>query len=261
MTHFRKGLYIHFSFVVLAALGLVVGSMDSSGYDDFGLLDQIKDVPDSENGYSKIAYTQAEDFQLFDDGDHTEMLRQYVYQEAWNEGFVTHKIVEGARHMDSAISFLSYSYLKFPTSRDVGEMLSYLPIMSMARLIIIKSMYDAKSGKLDEAIRYAEHAVILSQKIKTESNHWLISHMIGLVMQYEALVWINHLAIDYELSKAQYKQLMAIFETIPSYHQDSFPQVFSGEFVFMQSIIDMIIDRPFKKKVARILGERRLVEY
>lgn len=229
-------------------IGLFVGSIDRVGYDDLGLVDQIKNVADSENGYFPLAYTQKEGFRIFSDDDSSELLRQHVYHEVWDKDFVTQKVIGEARHIENAISSLSYPYFKFPTSKDVDELPDYLTIMTMARLIIVKSMHEAKSGKLDEAIQYAGYSITLSQKIKTESNNLLISHMIGLVMQYEALVWVSHLAVDYELNSLQYKKLLMIFDRIPSYQKDSFSQVFSGEFVFAKNMIDTIVDRPFKQR-------------
>ncbi|MES9832088.1 MAG: hypothetical protein ABW139_07555 [Candidatus Thiodiazotropha sp. DIVDIV] len=248
MKYFRKTLYILFALVAFVAVGLSIGSIDSTGYDDRGLLGQLKDLPDSQNGYTELAYTQTKDFILLSDRDCSHQLRQHVYSEAWDEVFIAQVISEGDQHMNSAISSLNYPYFKFPKSKDISVLPNYQTIIGIARMLIVKSMHDAKNNNIERAIQYAIYATDFSQKIKTQSGNELISHMIGLVMQYEALTWLNQLTNDYDMNSKQFKKLLAIVNRIPSYHHDLFPQIFSGEFLFTNNMIDMITNRPLKNR-------------
>lgn len=248
MKPIKKILYLLCSFFILLIVGLFFGSIDSPKYNDLGLLDHLKDIPDNKNGFSLVSYTQPDDFQLFKNGNSTQELRQHVYYEKWNSNFVTKKIADGSEHMERVISSLNYPHFKFPESNGIDKLPNYLPIMDIFRLLIIKSIHDAKRGNIEQAIEYIKYATTFSQKIKTESNYWLISHMIGLAMQHEALISVHYLATEYKLNNQQYTQLLAIFNHIHPYHQDSFPLIFSGEFVFSKNMIDMIIDRPFNKR-------------
>lgn len=236
------------TFLAVTVLGLFLGSADMSHYDDLGLLDQVMDVPSSMNGYSEVAFTQEEDFELFADGENGDILKQHVYHETWDPTFADTAIFDTAMYVDSAIASTRYSYFKFPTTNGVDELPNYPHVIDLARLMIVKSMHHARNGELTEAIEQAKYATLLSQKVKTESNHWLISHMIGLTMQYETLVWVNHLSIDYDLSQDQRRLILSIFDTVPSYHEDSFSQIFAGEFVFASNMVDMIQQTPISER-------------
>lgn len=244
----RSALCVLFVFIVLLSIGLFVGSIDSGSNDGLGLLDQIKDIPDAENGYLQLSYTQEKAFDLFTGANVEEELRQHVYHEKLDDQFVNDVTSEYSEHIENAVASLNYPSFKFSVSENLGELPDYLPFMGLSRLLIIKSMQNAKNGSLDQAIQFAKYAVIFAQRIKADPNHTLISHQIGLVMQYEALVWLHHLVTDYDLSHPEYVQLLAIFDHIPAYSQDSFRQVWSGEFVFARKPIDQAVKTPFPER-------------
>ncbi|MCW8932290.1 MAG: hypothetical protein OQL19_18910 [Gammaproteobacteria bacterium] len=248
MYRIKKAFYLFLSLVVILISWIFIGSIDNNDYDDQGLLDKIINVPENKNGFKEVSYTQNKDFNLFLGDETKEKLKTHIYHQKWDDEFVYHIISENDKHIKNVISSTKYNLFQFQEVMSIEDIPSYQPIMWIHRFVILKSMYEAKAGRFHDAINLIESAMIFSQQVKTESNNQLISHMIGLVMQYESLLWIHHLAVDYELNENQYTSLLNIFNDIPPYNEDSFAEVFSGEYAFVDNLIDEIIERPFTQR-------------
>lgn len=246
----KKVTYTFILFIIALTVWIYIGSNDNAEIDDLGLLDHIIDVPNNQNGYSHISYTQTEAFKLFSDEDITYELKEHIYHDRWDEAYVQRTLSENENHINNIKSITNYKYFKFPTKYIDGVQVlpAYQNIIGMQRLVILKSMNKAKKGNLDVAISLTGLAVIIGQKIKIESNNWLISHMIGLVMQHESILWIYHLATDYKLDEPQLSKLLDVFKNIPSYKEDSFAEVFSGEYSFSRSLISYMLARSFSER-------------
>lgn len=245
MKHIFK---ITISFIVILVILIFVGSIDNNSYDDLGLLESKFDIPDDQNGFKVVSYTQIKDFNLDLDEETKEELKDHLYHKKWDNEFINNLIIDNEKHIKNVELSTKLKYFKFQEVESIESIPSYQPIMSIHRLTILKSMYEARAGNLNNAIFLAETAILFSQKVKTESNNLLISHMIGLVMQYESLLWVHHLVTDYELNENQYTNLLNIFNSIPSYKEDSFAEIFSGEFAFSEQLLNEIIERPLNQR-------------
>ena len=229
--------------VVLPVVLVSLGSIDAPSHDDRGLLDSFDEVDDLKNGFSEIAFTQA-GTDLIDYESGTEVLLEHIEGEEWDAEFVASTLDENEEYIQGAINSLSYAFIKLPAGEDVYDLPAYVPIINLSRLLILISMNEARNQNFDKAITYLRYAIIFSQKIKAESNNYLISHMIGLVMQYESLVWLNSFISLYELEAEQYLILQLALDEFLSYPEDGFHEVFSGEYKFSEGMIDGILNRP-----------------
>ena len=239
---------IFFVLVFAASLTVLyfIGSIDSNKYDDLGLSEQEAEIPDSKNGFSQISYTQDDGFKLFKSPEIKEELRLHISHEEWNESFVLELTLSSQLDIESAVNAMRFPFFKLPEDRDFLELPDYGPIVDLSRLLLLKSMHFSKNANLDEAIEYAGHAVVFSQKVK--SNNLLISHMVGLVQQYEAVSWLHLFASSHDLSAVQHSKVLSILDKIPSYRKDSFNRVFHGEYQFSKDMISNVLDRPFKQR-------------
>lgn len=234
--------------VILLLAAVWAGSVDSDSYNDHGLLGLVRDVPESENGFVPIAYTQDEGFSVFAGADQTDLLRRHLQHEIWDAAFVDATLEAGDEHLNSAVGVLGHPAFKLGSASTAGEIPSYLPIMNLSRLLVLHSMRSARRGELDQAIEFAEYALQFSQRVQSESNHYLISYMIGSAMQNQALQWIHRLAAGFPLQSEHYRRLAGALEQIPAYGEDAFARVFGGELVFVRNLTRAARDKP--------LGER-----
>jgi hypothetical protein len=245
---FKKIIFTAVSLLVIISAVIFIGSIDLDNYDDLGLEVSASSVPKNSNGYTHFIYAQKEDFKLFSDDDTNERLREHIYLEKWDDTFVSEILISHKKHVSNAIQASEKKQFQFPKTIKVEEFPNYLPMMNILRLVILQSMNEAKNGHYIKAIKLAKTVSILSQKIKMDPNKWLLNHMIGLVLQYESIVWIHRLATDYNLNQDQLLSLSTIFHEIPSYKFDQFSQIFSGEFIFSKALLRQLIDTPFSKR-------------
>jgi len=235
--------------LVISATWIFVGSIDQESYEDLGLSAVFSDLPDELNGFTVLAYTQEEDTSSIPTDIDEELLLAYLREEEWDQASVDALLNSNSIHIDNVLRATAFQRFKFPVAENVIEDIpQYHLIVISSRLLIAKSISEARSGNLDDAIYLAGKAVHFTQQIKTEENYWLISHMIGLAMQYDALNWVQSLASDYDLNAAQFSSLSASLDEIPAYHEDTFNKVFSGEFLFTLQLLGEIGQRPLAER-------------
>lgn len=228
----------------LLVIWFVYGSIDASNFDDQGLLQTLVPVPDRDNGYQEIAYTQKQGFQLFDSSTFSKVMR-HTWQQEWDDNFVRTLLQNHENTMAKAIATTKFKSFKFSGYSSLKDIPSYQAVVSMARLLILQSMSYAKAGRKDRAMDYFESAVFFSEKIKTESNHVLLSYMVGLAMQSEALLWLHHMTTDNSLRRNHFIKLLTVLDRIPQYKQDSFAAVFSGELAISKMVFNEYTQQSF----------------
>lgn len=234
---------------IIGGIWIFVGSIDRDGYDDLGLTEIFKELSDERNGFREIAYTQKKGFRGIPTGMNTETLRKHVKQEGWDHAAVTSLVETHAEDINNVVKVTEYDRFQFPVGENVLEGLPiYGPIVDASRLLVVSSMQKVRLANFAQAIFLAGKAAHFAQQVKTEENYWLISHMIGLAMQHESIAWIHHLANNYELEPSQYAALSISLEPIPSYHDDKFKNMFSGEFNFSMRHLQDTNNRPFTER-------------
>lgn len=225
----------------------LIGSIDFSKVDDSGFLSELVVIDPAENGFLVVSYTENNDFELLNE-EQRNMLKSHIISEAWDASYANEIFVAHAKVIADFLSAAEFKSFQFELPVDVSSLPMYVPIMDMARLVLLKSRSLAEQGMLDKAIALSGKAVYMSSQVKSESNSTLISHMIGLAMQYEALHWLGYLAGHYSMNHDQIKNLLAVVNRVPSYDNDGFEHVFAGEYRFSKKLMAEISDPP--------LGER-----
>lgn len=84
--------------------------------------------------------------------------------------------------------------------------------------------------------------------MKSELNHLLVSRMIGLVSQYEALQWCHYFMSYYTLNHHQLTALHKAITAVPGYKSDSFEKVFSGKLLYFTATMDYLYDQSISQK-------------
>jgi hypothetical protein len=234
--------------LLLLGVWIFIASIDQSDFDDHGLVPIIVPILNKENGLQKISYTQKNDFNLIPQKDINEKLVPLIYHKEWNEAYVQKILRDYKEHIDNVISASKFKRFKFQEMNVVDKIPRYSSIVEIFRLLLLRSIAEARVRNYDNSIYLAERAMVFSQQIKTEENYYLVSHLVGQSMQYEALLWVHHLATDYDLNPEQYSKLLHIFTYIPSYKEDLFNKVFSGEFLYTRDLMRRIVDRSFSER-------------
>jgi len=127
---------------------------------------------------------------------------------------------------------------------SVFDLPAYQTILNLSRLLVLTSMNEAEHQNIDESIAYLRHAINFSQKIKSESNNLLISHMVGLAIQFESLAWFNRLISKYKLEGEHYKSLRLALEDFLPYTEDAFSKAFEGDYRFFINLVELVLNKP-----------------
>ena len=245
--------------VSVIAITVHFGSRDAKEHDDQGLDRLVGNLSEGENGYSAISYLNGERFKLFEYEETSQRLKRHVTFEEWDSAFVTSTLHLSEKYRADAIAAQDRNAFQFPIDPEDPVILpSFLPVMDMSRLLILQSMRDAGNEDFDRAIEHAGYALNLAQKVKTESNHWLISYMIGIVMVHEALAWLQVLGTEFDLSSEQLGQLAQLINSLPAYSNDAFSQIFAGEYVYANRIVDDMLSSTLWE---RLISFKESVEY
>lgn len=248
-----------FLLTVVLTVVVVLGSRDAAEFDDQGLAGFLSEVQSSENGYMHISYLDEDRFKLFEDKEVSRRLKKHVTFEEWDSDFVTSTLQLSKKYLKDAIAAQDKPFFKLPTNPEDATLLpSFVPVMDMSRLLILQSMKDAENEDFNRAIEHVSYAITLSQKVKTESNHWLISYMVGIVMTHEALAWLHVLTTEFEVSSVHLDKIAKTFEGLPQYSNDSFSQIFAGEYAYSNQIIKEMLEMSF---MARVVSFKEAVEY
>lgn len=234
MKYLKRFLWSVVSVILALFVFIYVGSIDTDEVNHRGLMNDLVAVNDADNGFVVIRYTQEESYELFDEAQR-EALKTRLVGQNWDAAYAEETIDEYAGEITDFLLASEFKDFQFAQYEDPNRLPSYVPVMDMARLAILKSRYHAEAGDLSESIALADRVVYMASQVKSTSNATLISHMIGLAMQYEALRWLNQLALEYPLDRDQLQRLLATVNRMPSYGNDGFQEVFSGEYRFARS--------------------------
>ena len=208
-------------------------------------MQQSHPVEDASNGFLKISYLDTEDNLLSD--DQRQSVKQQLADSVWNPS-LTPVIANYSKRISDYLSAADYPYFQISLGADPHALPGYLNIMDMGRLTLLKSRQSADQGELDYAIFLAEKALIMSTRVKSDRNEILISFVIGVAMQNEALRWINKLSQNYPLSADNQRQLLKTFNSMPIFNADGFKEVFAGEYRFSVAITDAILNTPLAER-------------
>jgi len=226
-------------FALLAALVLVVqlGSIDKASVDDKGLLAKIPQVNDADNGYLAIAYIYEPGFSLFLNADE----RQYIHRVITGaESLSGDSDVFLARHQNTLANLrkaVSYEQFKLDIPEPIDNLPRFAVLDELANLLILESMDFARKGNIDHAINNIDSALQFSARLSLDGNKSLIIHSVAMGLQGEILRWAHKLAATYELTQAQFSALISSIGAVPTYENDGFEGIFSGEFSYGSEMI------------------------
>ena len=248
----RKLLVATTVLLVVITTVVILGSIDAPDYDDHGLMDIVKEVPQDQNGYFELAFIEEDGFSVFDDHGYALQIREYLTlspesDSPWDQGFVDQLLIKRQNYIDAVESSLEYEEFQLPNiSReeidglepDYGSIPHYGGLTDLLDLLLLQSANYARAGDLSDALVTARRAVLFSLKIQTESSHSLLSYFSGQAMLRISMEWLKQLATHYELEASQYDSLNALVEEIPSYTSDGYKSVWAGEFAYQRLSIE-----------------------
>lgn len=232
-------------FFLLLLLAFVVAwfsfnSRDTPKQDLGDFSQQPLILPDEENGFLTVDFTGLDKDQTDPEHIDQEQLRLILKGETWNQVFID-KIL--GLYESQILSLLSVDVtMAFQISPPDEPLIlpSYTPTILLARLALIKAMDLERQGQLDQALAIYASMLDIVQSIKLEKNNFLISYLIGSVIQDETVLGIHRYLTAQELSASQTSKALMILESIPSLENEGFEKIFLGEFEFIKAYLDFL---------------------
>jgi hypothetical protein len=247
MKIIKKVTYTFLAICIALGVYVVIGSIDAEVADDHGLLDNRISVSDVDNGFLVVKYTEVEGYELLD-REHRKELKGKITSQSWDADYAQTQVSKHSKAISDFLHAAEYKHFKFHPLKNADDLPNYMPILDMMSLVILQSRLSAEQGSGAKAIALAEKALYMSQQIKVEANGYLISYMIGLVMQYESLQWFHRLAYDYDLDDEKIGKLLVSINQIPPIEHDGFEAVFAGEVAYSKVLAEQMVDESFKER-------------
>lgn len=244
----RKKLAVFLLFVFLCAIWIVINSRDLAAYDSLGFSTEMPQIPDSENGFVLLLYTQDETSEL-NLADDVDVLKSHINGSEWDVDFVDRVLASHESDLINVEKAIEFAKFQIPSSKNVNELPDYTTIYNLFRILILKAMHEEKQGNTEAAIKLANTALLYSQRLKMEENEYLLSYMVGLAMQHEAVLRIHHLSNNENLSDSQLLELQTLLSKLSSYREDGFDRVFEGEYAFVSSFFDSYLNLSFPERL------------
>lgn len=249
MKYIKRFLICVALLILALSVFVYVGSIDTDEVNDQGLSNGGVAVSDAENGFTIIEYIVKDDF-IFLDGEQRNQLKSKIASRSWDRVYAEGMIATHLKAIEDFSRVTEYHYIQFPKAENALQLPPYNPVMDMARLALLKSRYLAEMGQLDEAVALTDKVIHLAVQIKAQPDENLLTHMISLAMQYEALHWLNQLAHGYSVDHDQLKALLTIVADMPTYENDGFREVFAGEYRYSMLLTAEMVDPPLNERWA-----------
>ncbi|MBB6521679.1 hypothetical protein [Pseudoteredinibacter isoporae] len=258
----RKAFYSLATLFLLLSSFIYIGSQDAETIDDHGLSALAVKVPDSENGFRYIAFTQDEGYETFSSSCEKEKLQRHLDQEhwsmTWSEGlfleneeqikqtYVKHiwdeqwvqDLLESQKEtIELAITATKAKRFDLSVNAKTFMDIDYVELVDIGKLLILKSMQHARNNETEEAIKASNAAIKFGQLVKTEASHILISFMVGERIQQTALSWQAKLFQELEIPKHSYMSALTLLDEISKNANHHYGQVITGEYLYSKQII------------------------
>jgi len=132
-------------------------------------------------------------FEMFSDWGHITALGDYAAQTDWDDAVAAELLSDSGGYIDSAILATASPQFKFEMASNPEDYPSYLQVRALQRLLILKTMVEARAGDMNRAVELIANAITFSQLVKTESRHLRISYLNGSNMEAWALQCIQRM--------------------------------------------------------------------
>lgn len=230
--------------IFLIALSIWIGlnSIDEDLTDEAKKYLAVDDIADADNGYVDISLIDEAEFKTVSDGCSRSKFEKITLGTELDVEYAQEVLSDKQEALSSLDGLVSKPSFKFPESEDPFSMPSFSKIIDLNKLNIMASILHAKSGEFDKAISVAEKSIIFSQRIKNLENQKLISYLISLRMESDALNWVHTLVLEYDLDNEQLGKISRLFEQIKGYKSDSFSEVIWGEFRYSYDLSNHMFD-------------------
>lgn len=232
--------------VLLLACYVYLASIDSQSFDDFGLLNYKVKEHAEDNGFTELAFTEEKDYSILA-YEQRQKMRKVVAVKILDKDYAVEFTDQYQWEISRFVSASGYGYFHYPHADDVNDLPQFQVMIDLSLLTLLKSRLEADRGNIDDAIVLANAALVMSNRIMG-ANGYLISYMIGLVLQHDALRWTQQLAFHYPLDLTQIDKLNLSVQAMPSYLQDDFRSVLAAEFEFSKNMFISISTKPLSER-------------
>jgi len=202
---------------------------------------QVQEIDSSENGYLVIKFMSEPGFQLLNKRCNNTVLDTLLSNEQWDNEKAQSILKD---HLTYQTLIPQVNAKKFFQSEILESYLDDLPPYSrygeLFKLKLLESRSYAENQDIDKAIISAEQALVFSQRIKGNMSPTLISFLVGISYQDQALGWIHRLGTGYNISYAQREKILDNVQQVSDFNSDNFDAVIGGEFYFSESILKEI---------------------
>lgn len=226
-------------FIVFTQIIDLIGWLSDEEPVDKSVLIQVQKITPAENGYNVIKFMDEPEFHLLQKGCNSAVLSKLLTDKQWDDETAQSVLNDHLKYRGLILqvntkqyfqSRIIQSYLDdFPSYSDYGNLL---------KLKLLESRSYAENQDIDQAIKAAEQALIFSQRIKDDRSSTLISFLVGMAHQDQAISWIHRLGTHYNISNSQRKKLLDSTQAVSDFKNDNFDAVISGEFYYVESFIN-----------------------
>lgn len=236
-------------FVVLIctlAIYVFVGSLDRAEPAYHTFLSELPSVDPELNAYNLLIEHGLLDAELLENKQE-EWLKQDLKYGEWSPVTTESILVQYRSAIDVFRQAASMPYLQFEAMGEPNELPEYVNLMNGVRLLLLEAKYRAKAGQLTAASQSFTLAWRLSEKIK-RMNDFLISYMIGIAIQDDALKSLHWLVLNSRFDTQELLGFIALLNGIPSFSEQEFKPVMQAELRFSLVTLTEMIDQPFQKR-------------
>lgn len=236
---------IKFGYSVLACsaammLFILIGTRDARLAENAPFNRGVEPAPTDQNGYDLLDFGNLNAGRCDQEMVDRRLLLAHVGGAIWHKKYVTLIVSDCMPQIESLGLSVKSEYFQLERPDEYLGLPNYIPVIQMSRLTLLAAMNAEEEGDLGLAIQYLEWALKYADKVRNERNHFLISYLIGLVIQDQALMRIQHLVSLKSLSAEELKQIQLMLEMITPYSDSEFSRVLAGEYHFTEETMDYI---------------------
>ena len=244
-----KKLSLLLSVISLLIAGYIyIGSRDADFYDDHGLLNRIQAIPDHDNGYEQISFMNQEGYSLLT-SKQRELIQDHLEDNQWDSTFVDSVLKEHKPTFVLIDQVLARPKFDMPLSLAGVSINVYQQLVDLNRLLMLKIHNQYRQDELSNAIVTLDKLMRLIQTVKLKANPELITYMIGIRQQYEALSIALILADNAD--RHVIRQILTIVHQIPNYKAENYAAVYATEFFVSQSYYVDSSTNPLLKRLEK----------
>ena len=250
----KKTFFIFFCFILLTQILDLIGWLSDEEPINKSEIMEITPLPTEENGYEFVKHLDYDNNRVlnkdYQDTDLTDLLEK----KEWD--IKTKKTVESLLNSHSKRNTLVQQVVAKPhfqskiTESFYDSFSHYGGYTDLLRLKLLESRDAAEKQNFSKATALAEEALIFSQRIKADKMPTLISFVVGISHQNQAISWIHQLGSRYAVSDADRKKLINTLNKVSDYQNDNFNESINGEIRFYEFYIQAFDYWNFSERIS-----------